>query len=75
MRHVDPSLDSDSTSGEEPSLFQLFNTIPSPNPDPKLVTDPYARDAMYQILDSDIEGLRTEMYKYQRRSAALMLQR
>ncbi|KAG4434725.1 hypothetical protein IFR05_009802 [Cadophora sp. M221] len=75
IRHVDPSLDSDYTTGEEPSLFQLFNKLPSPNPDPKLVTDPYARDAMYQILDSDIEGLKTEMYKYQRRSAALMLQR
>ncbi|KAH7364689.1 hypothetical protein BKA65DRAFT_491871 [Rhexocercosporidium sp. MPI-PUGE-AT-0058] len=75
IRHVDPSLDSDSTTTEDPSLFQLFNTLPSPNPDPTLVTDPYTRDAMYQILGSDIEGLKTEMYKYQRRSAALMLQR
>ncbi|KAH7419761.1 hypothetical protein BKA64DRAFT_651563 [Cadophora sp. MPI-SDFR-AT-0126] len=72
--HVDPSLDLD-TLAEEPSLFQLFNTLPSPNPEPNLVSDPYARTAMYQILDSDIEGLKTDMYKYQRRSAALMLQR
>ncbi|PVH76598.1 hypothetical protein DL98DRAFT_561874 [Cadophora sp. DSE1049] len=75
IRHVDPSLDLDTSAGEEPSLFQLFNTLPSPKPNPDLVSDPYARNAMYQILDSDIEGLKTEMYKYQRRSAALMLQR
>ncbi|KAK0108497.1 hypothetical protein ONS95_003301 [Cadophora gregata] len=75
IRHVDTSLDFESSAGEEPSLFQLFNTLPSPKPDPDMVSDPYVRNAMYQILDSDIEGLKTEMYKYQRRSAALMLQR
>jgi len=75
VRHVDPSLDFDMSAGEEPSLFQLFNKLPSPKPEPDLVSDPYARNSMYQIMDSDIEGLKTEMYKYQRRSAALMLQR
>ncbi|CZT05426.1 related to DNA repair protein rad8 [Rhynchosporium agropyri] len=74
-RHVEPSLDSDRATGEDPSLFQIFNTLPSPNPDPRSVPDVHARNAMNQILDGSIAGMRTVMYDYQRRSAALMLQR
>lgn len=73
MVHIDSSLDR--KIQDEPSLFYLFNTLPSPKPDVNVVTDRYASDAMYRILNSDIEGLKTEMYNYQRRSAALMLQR
>ena len=57
------------------SLFEIFNTLPSPNPNPELVADKYARYAMYDILDSNIKGLTTTLYTYQRRSAAMMLQR
>ncbi|PBP19439.1 hypothetical protein BUE80_DR009651, partial [Diplocarpon rosae] len=71
--HLDSSLDTDVK--EDPSLFQLFNNLPSPKPNPELVTDPYAKDSMYRILDSRIDGLKTTMHHYQRRSAALMLQR
>ncbi|KAK2623968.1 hypothetical protein QTJ16_006602 [Diplocarpon rosae] len=71
--HLDSSLDTDVK--ENPSLFQIFNNLPSPKPDPELVTDPYAKDSMYRILDSRIDGLKTTMHHYQRRSAALMLQR
>ncbi|KAK5990790.1 putative ATP-dependent helicase C23E6.02-like protein [Cladobotryum mycophilum] len=57
------------------SLLQLFNTIPSPSPDPGSVLEPYAQDAMYSLLESNIDGLITNLYPYQRRSAALMLQK
>jgi hypothetical protein len=53
----------------------MFNTLPSPNPNPEAVTDQYTKWAMDMILDSDIEGLKTVMYNYQRHSAAMMLQR
>ncbi|TVY47698.1 putative ATP-dependent helicase [Lachnellula occidentalis] len=74
VAHVDGTLDEGKVQ-EDLSLFQLFNTLPSPNPDPKTIADGYARHAMRRILGSDIEGLKTTMYKYQRRSAAMMLQR
>jgi SNF2 family DNA or RNA helicase len=73
IMHIDSSLDP--KIQDQPSLFYLFNTLPSPKPNLDLVTDRYANDAMYRILNSDIPGLKTEMYNYQRRSAALMLQR
>lgn len=73
MAHIDSSLDP--KTQDQPSLFYLFNTLPSPNPDLDAVTDRYANEAVYRILNSDIPGLKTEMYNYQRRSAALMLQR
>ncbi|KAG0651187.1 putative ATP-dependent helicase [Hyphodiscus hymeniophilus] len=73
ISHIDCSLDE--KPKENLSLFYLFNTLPSPKPDPEIVVDRYAKDAMYRILDSDIGGLTTKMHSYQRRSAALMLQR
>ncbi|KAL2060177.1 hypothetical protein VTL71DRAFT_9572 [Oculimacula yallundae] len=75
VRHVDPSLDTDFATGDDPSLFTIFNTLPSPKPDPELVSDVHARDAMYRVLAGSIKDLKTEMYAYQRRSTALMIQR
>ena len=72
--------DSDS-GGMEPeprgpdSLLQMFNTIPSP--DPQLDAAPgsnYFR-IFNSILASKIPGLNTQLFAYQSRSAALMLQR
>ena len=73
VEHIDSALDG--KAKEDVSLFYLFNNLPSPKPDPEIVADPYAQDAMNRILDSKIEGLTTKMHSYQRRSAALMLQR
>jgi SNF2 family DNA or RNA helicase len=73
MVHIDSSLDR--KVQDEPSLFYLFNTLLSPKPNLDIVTDRYANDAMRRILNSNIEGLNTQMYNYQRRSAAMMLQR
>ncbi|KAI5466346.1 P-loop containing nucleoside triphosphate hydrolase protein [Mariannaea sp. PMI_226] len=67
--------DSSKDDEEEMSLLQLFNTIPSPNPNPNVVTEPHSRGAMCSLLGSSVPGLRTQLYEYQRRSAALMLQK
>ncbi|KAK4240328.1 DNA repair protein rad8 [Achaetomium macrosporum] len=61
--------------GESQSLLQMFNIIPSPDPSPEDILDFDARDAAYRLMDSNVPGLLTTLYSYQRRSAALMLQR
>ncbi|KAG7292060.1 hypothetical protein NEMBOFW57_002091 [Staphylotrichum longicolle] len=53
----------------------MFNSIPSPDPSPDNILDFDARDAAYRLMDSKVLGLTTTLYSYQRRSAALMLQR
>ncbi|KAM0706409.1 hypothetical protein Q7P35_005735 [Cladosporium inversicolor] len=66
-------------SKDEGSLFYMFNKLPSPRPDATKVKEKYAREAVEDILDpnptSGLIGLKTPLYPYQRRSAALMLQR
>lgn len=71
--HVDTDLDE--TKDSDVSLFYLFNTLPSPTPDPSVVHDPYAKEAMNRILNGNVKGLKTTMLAYQRRSAAMMLQK
>lgn len=68
------SRDKDS---EAPSLFELFNTLPSPVPQPDMVTDDYVRDAMYRISSGELEGLSksTKLFAYQMETASLMLER
>ncbi|EFQ26506.1 hypothetical protein CGRA01v4_05663 [Colletotrichum graminicola] len=62
---------------ESVSLLRLFNTIPSPDPAPDTITNPADREAAYSLLNGDIPGLRetSVLYDYQRRSAAVMIQR
>lgn len=60
---------------ENLSLFYLFNTLPSPAPNPEKVEDPYAKAAMQDVLDMNIPGLKATLYPFQARSTALMLQR
>ena len=73
IKHLDSSLDKEEE--DHASLFYLFNTLPSPNPNPEIVVNSIARNSMHGLLDSEVEGLTTTMHQYQRRSAALMLQR
>lgn len=44
-------------------------------PTPEDVRDPHVQSAMYALLESNVEGLNTELLHYQRRSAAVMVQR
>lgn len=64
-------------TGEEGSLYYLFNNLPSPNPTSEQITSHFHRESMLDLLDSEYElpGLKTVLYQYQRRSAAQMLQR
>jgi SNF2 family DNA or RNA helicase len=60
---------------QQESLFYLFNTLPSPSPAVKGVTDVHSRRGMEDILDNSVAGLQTSLYSYQQRSAAVMIQR
>lgn len=65
----------DRSINEDQSLLQMFNSIPSPEPRPELIEDYYAQDSAYDLLNGKVVGLKTKLYHYQRRSAAVMLQR
>ncbi|KAK2746606.1 hypothetical protein FQN55_005594 [Onygenales sp. PD_40] len=84
--NFDPAAQSAVRADEEgESLFYIFNTLESPNPDVEAVSDPYSRAAMEEVLwkegnyvegdDMGVIGLKTPLYPYQRRSAAHMIQR
>jgi hypothetical protein len=65
----------DLDGGEGQSLLNMFNNMPSPDPVPDDIGDFDVRDAAYRLINSNVPGLTTTLYAYQRRSAALMLQR
>lgn len=60
---------------ESESLLHVFNSVPSPCPDQNLVSDEYYRRSMADIASGSVRGLVTELYAYQRRSAAFMVQK
>lgn len=64
-------------TAEDCSLFYMFNTLPSPSPNPSIVSDNYSRTAMQTLLHSSraLIGMNSSLYPYQRRSAAMMIQR
>lgn len=57
------------------SLLDRFNDVPSPEPRPELLTKPENRELVEEVLSGRIHGVQTELYPYQRRSVAQMLQR
>lgn len=68
------------TGCSEESLWYIFNTLEDPAPDVEAMRDPYARNAMAELLAcpssrTSVAGLKTPLYPYQRRSAAMMVQR
>lgn len=90
MAKIDPSpeawegrrnaTNSDTLSNgeDDESLWYIFNTLQDPNPQVDLVKDGPSRKAMsYLLSDEDFSeyGLKTPLYPYQRRSAAMMVQR
>ncbi|EGP92164.1 SNF2 family DNA-dependent ATPase domain-containing protein [Zymoseptoria tritici IPO323] len=66
-----------SRDDQDPSLYFLFNTLPSPSPAERLndIAGKYAREALEDLLDetTTLEGLKTDLFPYQRRSAGAML--
>lgn len=90
MSKIDPSLeawearrdpkitDAMSNGEDDESLWYIFNTLQDPNPQVDSVKDAPSRKAMsYLLSDEDFSeyGLKTPLYPYQRRSAAMMIQR
>lgn len=61
-----------SMTSDYSSLFYIFNTLPSPNPNPNLARDQYAKIAMQELLESaqPVRGLARTLYPYQRRYAS-----
>lgn len=67
--HRPPSL-------EEESLFYIFNTLSSPKVSYDDVGNcPYSQQSMATVLGDTIDGLKTPLYPYQKRSVAAMLQK
>ena len=62
-------------TGAPGSLFYLFNTISSPNPQPDRLHNRYAKAAMQELLENKVDGLTANLYPYQRKTAAEMVQR
>ena len=57
------------------SLFFLFNSLPSPKPDPNAIMDKESKLTMSEILSgNNLAGMRTDLYPYQQRTVALMLE-
>ncbi len=61
----------------EDSLFYLFNMLSSPSPLIPDVSCRYGKDAIESLLKDlvPVPGLKTTLYPYQRRSAAMMIRR
>ncbi|ESZ89833.1 hypothetical protein SBOR_9784 [Sclerotinia borealis F-4128] len=74
--HIDSSLDAEN-SRDNISVLDMFNALPSPKPDPKLIEDEYVQDAMRSILKGNVRGLNpdTKLHPLQCQTAAMMLQR
>lgn len=63
-------------SDEEDSLFYLFNTIPSPDIRDLKTEDDISQDAIDSLLEPHgLPDLKTELYPFQRRSAAAAIKR
>jgi len=62
---------------EDSSLFYIFNTLPSPAPTSYGVKDRHSQVIVRRLIDNSqsVPGLKTPLYPYQARSAALMVQR
>lgn len=76
IQHINSTLNADQSTSNV-SLFNMFNTLPSPKPDPQIIVDEYVQDAMHSILDGSVSGLHPDiqMHPYQCQTAAMMLQR
>ncbi|CAK7200570.1 hypothetical protein SEUCBS139899_003268 [Sporothrix eucalyptigena] len=60
---------------ENRTLLQMFNTIPSPQPQDDILGDESYRRVMDALATSSVPGLKTVLYGHQTRSASVMLQR
>ncbi|KAJ5160853.1 uncharacterized protein N7482_007857 [Penicillium canariense] len=78
-QHQPNGQNADTLNGaEDESLWYIFNTLKNPSPQVETMKDDWSRRAMEYLLSeedfSDL-GLKTQLFPYQRRSAAIMVQR
>ena len=67
-------------TGDHSSLYYIYNTLPSPSPSSSLKADRFTLRAIQEMLGdmshtSRVPGLKTTLYPYQARSAAVMIER
>ena len=62
---------------EDGSSFYLFNTLRSPSPNPDGIANQYLRRSVIRLLEDEKPqwGLKSLLHPYQRRSAAMMIQK
>ena len=61
---------------EDESLFYLFNTLPPPKLEAMSVSDPLSNEAIQSVSSTGVlPGLITQLYRYQQRTVAKMIQR
>ncbi len=71
-----PKLYGVPSADHDESLFYIFNTLDSPNPQIHSFSgSQYALDSLNSILYDAVPGLKTQLYPYQKRSVAVMLSR
>ena len=63
--------------GDADSLFYIFNTLESPKPDSSAMEDVQGADAVDDIMEDYLKdaGMKTQLYPYQKRSAAAIVRR
>ncbi|KAL8674739.1 MAG: hypothetical protein Q9168_000897 [Polycauliona sp. 1 TL-2023] len=81
MKYIDPSATVwggavNPLHSSQDSLFYIFNTLPSPAPSSNISCQ-FSHHAIKSLVTgtANIPGLRTELYPYQKRSAAMMIRR
>ncbi|KAL9103583.1 MAG: hypothetical protein Q9163_001385 [Psora crenata] len=63
-------------SVDNESLFYLFNTVPSPDPEALSVACAISQDAINSLFEPEaLTGLKTTLHPYQKRTAATMIRR
>ncbi|KAI9759986.1 MAG: ribosylnicotinamide kinase [Chaenotheca gracillima] len=72
-----PSLKVEPEAGDGFSLFYLFNTLPSPSPTASRIKDKFTKDLLDSLMcfEKPLDGLKSTLLPFQRRSAAMMLER
>lgn len=80
LGNFDPGAPIDSygipSADQEESLFYIFNTLDSPSMNADLFQGSrHAQASLFEVLNGSVPGVTTELYPYQKRSVASMLQR